>query len=58
MEGLRKSNPKWFYSKFGRSHKLSIHVSGSEFFDHFKRVASGIHSNMSNSNIEESGEAE
>ena len=57
MEGLRKSNPKWFYSKFGRSHKLSINVSGSEFFDHFKRVASGIHSNMGNSNIEESGEA-
>jgi hypothetical protein len=54
---LRKSNPKLFYGKFGRSRKFSTKVSGSEFFDHFKSVASTIHSNMGNSNIEESGEA-
>jgi hypothetical protein len=54
MEGSRKSNPKLFYSNFGRSRKLSAKVSESEFF---KSVASTIHSNMDNSNIEESGEA-
>ena len=54
MEGSRKSNPKLFYSNFGRSRKLSAKVSESKFF---KSVASTIHSNMDNSNIEESGEA-
>jgi hypothetical protein len=39
MEGSRKSNLKLFYSKFGRSRKLSAKVSGSEFF---KSVASTI----------------
>jgi flagellar motility protein MotE (MotC chaperone) len=27
MEGLRKSNPNYFYSKYGRSRKLSTKVS-------------------------------
>jgi hypothetical protein len=54
LEGLRTINPKLFYGKFAKKRRIIPKVSGNEFLEHFKKIATELRTengSLNNDNV-------
>ena len=54
LEGLRTINPKLFYGKFAKKRRITPKVSGNEFLEHFKKIATELRTengSLNNDNV-------